>query len=192
MARRVALVVVLVASGCAPAPERPFASINSSTSTTSTTSTTTPPVTTVPTPSSVVPSSGRSAVSSPRRHPTPAGVGRGGDTAPALKETGEDLNVGPPAVSQLEGSPARASWYARGARTANGEAFDPNGATFAHLSMAFGTEIRFCHLGRCAVGRCTDRGPATWTGRQFDLSRGLFAQIAPLGAGVIDVEWAAA
>ena len=84
---------------------------------------------------------------------------------------------------------AKASWYGRGARTANGEAFDPDGLTFAHLTMPFGTRVEFCHDDRCVTARCTDRGPAAWTGRTFDLSRGAFTAIAPLSAGVVDVTW---
>ena len=83
----------------------------------------------------------------------------------------------------------KASWYARGARTANGERFDPDGFTTAHLSLPFGTVLEVCHDGRCVVVRVNDRGPAAWTGRVLDLSRGAFATLAPLGAGVIGVTW---
>lgn len=108
-------------------------------------------------------------------------------TAPAVTST--------TAVDQ-EGMPdqatAKASWYARGARTANGEAFDPDGLTAAHRTLAFGTRLRVCHVDRCIEVRVNDRGPAAWTGRELDLSRAAFAAIAPLGAGVVDVTWEAA
>jgi rare lipoprotein A len=100
--------------------------------------------------------------------------------------------VAPPAPAGGAVNHGRASWYARGASTANGERFEPDGLTYAHLSHAFGTMTRFCHAGRCVVARCNDRGPAAWTGRSVDLSRGAFAAIAPLGAGVVDVTWEAA
>jgi rare lipoprotein A len=89
---------------------------------------------------------------------------------------------------------ARVSWYGNesGSRTANGEAFTGDDLTFAHLSMPFGTMVRFCHAGACVVARCNDRGPAAWTGKTFDLSRAAFASIAPLGRGVVDVTWEAA
>lgn len=88
-------------------------------------------------------------------------------------------------------SVAKASWYAQGTRTASGERFDPDGLTFAHRTMAFGTRVQFCRTGRCVVATCTDRGPAASTGREFDLSRGAFSAIAPLSAGVVAVEWEA-
>jgi rare lipoprotein A len=85
---------------------------------------------------------------------------------------------------------ALASWYGdeSGGRTASGAPFNPAGLTFAHRSMAFGTRVRFCHGGRCVVATCTDRGPFAG-GRSFDLSRGTFGAIAPLGSGVISVQW---
>ncbi len=87
---------------------------------------------------------------------------------------------------------ASVSWYGdeAGSHTANGDRYDPNGLTFAHRSLPFGTRVRFCAGGRCVVATCTDRGPAAWTGRDFDLSRGTFAALAPLSAGVARVSWA--
>ncbi len=84
-----------------------------------------------------------------------------------------------------------ASWYGdeSGTHTANGSRYDPDGLTFAHRSMPFGTAVRFCRGGVCVVATCTDRGPAAWTGRDFDLSRGTFAQLAPLSVGVATVSW---
>ena len=85
---------------------------------------------------------------------------------------------------------ARASWYGSesGARTANGDAYDPDGLTFAHLSLPFGARVRFTGPLGSVVATCTDRGPFV-TGRAFDLSRGTFARIAPLSVGVITVTW---
>lgn len=88
---------------------------------------------------------------------------------------------------------ALASWYGeefRGSLTASGEPFDPDELTFAHRTLAFGTQARFCGPSGCVVATCTDRGPAAWTGKTFDLSRAAFARIAPLGVGVAEVEWA--
>lgn len=102
----------------------------------------------------------------------------------------------PPLAHPVAGGAApsagRASWYARGRTTASGERFDPDGLTFAHRTMTFGSLVRFCRGAACVVARCTDRGPAAWTGREFDLSRGAFSAIAPLSRGVIDVTWEAA
>jgi hypothetical protein len=33
-----------------------------------------------------------------------------------------------------------------------------------------------------------DRGPAAWTGHIIDLAPGVFSQLAPLSAGVLQVE----
>lgn len=89
---------------------------------------------------------------------------------------------------------AKVSWYGAesGSRTANGESFDGSGMTFAHLSLPFGTMRRFCGPLGCVVARCTDRGPAAWTGKEYDLSRAAFAAIAPLSSGVAVVSVEAA
>lgn len=85
---------------------------------------------------------------------------------------------------------ALVSWYGEesGSTTANGEHYDPDGLTFAHRSMPFGTLVEFCRADRCVVARCNDRGPFI-AGRTFDLSRATFAAIAPLGAGAVTVSW---
>lgn len=105
----------------------------------------------------------------------------------------------PPAVAEgppegnggAAGQTARASWYGAesGSRTADGTAFDGSQMVFAHRTMAFGTLVRFCHAGACVVARCADRGPAEWTGKTFDLSRAVFAALAPLKRGVVTVTW---
>ncbi len=86
---------------------------------------------------------------------------------------------------------ARVSWYGdeSGTHTANGDRWDPSGLTFAHLRMPFGTKVKFCGPLGCVVARCTDRGPAAWTGKTFDLSEAAFARVAPLSAGVATVTW---
>lgn len=171
MARSIALVMALVA-GCAsttdtplPAPSTTVADVKEHVGDVEEASTTTPPAPT--------------STTSPRltAPPVAGAPGAGG------------------AVEQ-EGMPgqatAKASWYARGARTASGEAFDPDGLTAAHRTLAFGTRLRVCHVDRCVEVRVNDRGPAAWTGRELDLSRAAFAAIAPLGAGVVEVTWEAA
>jgi rare lipoprotein A len=67
----------------------------------------------------------------------------------------------------------QASWYHHGKRTANGEAFRPDGMTAAHRSLPFGTRVRVVNerTGRSVVVRINDRGPFTG-GRVIDLSRG--------------------
>ncbi|KQP52810.1 hypothetical protein ASG40_08020 [Methylobacterium sp. Leaf399] len=66
-----------------------------------------------------------------------------------------------------------ASWYGSGARTANGERFNPNGMTAAHRSLPFGTRVQVKNVrnGRSVVVRINDRGPFV-RGRIIDLARG--------------------
>lgn len=66
-----------------------------------------------------------------------------------------------------------ATWYQSGARTANGERFNPDGLTAAHRTLPFGTRVRVLHeaSGRSVVVRINDRGPFT-RGKIIDLSRG--------------------
>lgn len=98
------------------------------------------------------------------------------------------VTTGPAATA---GGTTSVSWYGdeSGSHTANGDRYDPDGLTFAHRSMAFGTAVRFCRGGACVVATCTDRGPFV-AGRLFDLSRAAFAAISPLDAGVVEVTWA--
>lgn len=86
-------------------------------------------------------------------------------------------------------SATTASWYDQGTRTANGEKYNPDGLTAAHRSLPFGTIVRVTHTGngRSVVVRINDRGPAKWTGREIDLSRGAARQIGMIGEGVAQV-----
>jgi rare lipoprotein A len=67
----------------------------------------------------------------------------------------------------------RASYYGSesGHRTASGARFRPAGLTAAHRSLPFGTRLQVCFRS-CVVVVVNDRGPAKWTGRSLDLSRG--------------------
>ena len=67
-----------------------------------------------------------------------------------------------------------ASWYGfeSGRVTANGERWNPNGLTAAHRRYPFGTRLLVAANGRSVVVRVNDRGPAAWTGRCLDLSKG--------------------
>jgi rare lipoprotein A len=67
--------------------------------------------------------------------------------------------------------------------TASGERFRPGGLTVAHRSLPFGVRLRICFRG-CIVARVSDRGPAAYTGRSLDVSRGVAARIGLLAAGV--------
>lgn len=63
-----------------------------------------------------------------------------------------------------------ASYYWHGARTANGERFNPEGMTAAHKTWPFGTKVEVCFRG-CVTVRINDRGPFI-PGRSIDLARG--------------------
>jgi rare lipoprotein A len=75
-----------------------------------------------------------------------------------------------------------ASWYMHGARTANGERFNPNGMTAAHRTLPFGTKLHLTHGNRTAIVRINDRGPFI-RGRHLDLSRGAAQQLGCIRAG---------
>lgn len=81
------------------------------------------------------------------------------------------------------------SWYHEGARTANGERFKPDGLTAAHRTLPFGTRIKVTRLdnGRSVTVRINDRGPAEWTGRGLDLSRGAAKLLGIIKAGIARV-----
>lgn len=123
-----------------------------------------------------------------------------GDRRPA--PSGPTLAPSPPATTEpptssavpqpVAGATASVSWYGAesGAHTANGDAYDPEGLTFAHRTLPFGTRVLFTGPLGSVVAVATDRGPAAWTGRDFDLSRGAFARLAPLSSGVATVTWA--
>lgn len=82
----------------------------------------------------------------------------------------------------------RASYYASGSRTANGERFDPNGLTAAHKTLKFNTRVRVTNTdnGESVDVRINDRGPFV-SGRCIDLARGAFVKIASTSQGVANV-----
>ncbi|MFF5116381.1 septal ring lytic transglycosylase RlpA family protein [Dactylosporangium aurantiacum] len=84
----------------------------------------------------------------------------------------------------------KASYYATGSRTANGESFNPDGLTAAHKELPFNTRVRVTNLanGKSVVVRINDRGPFV-SGRCLDLARGAFVTIASVSAGVINARY---
>jgi rare lipoprotein A len=78
-----------------------------------------------------------------------------------------------PFTANAHAQTMRASYYGSesGHRTASGERFRPAGLTAAHRSLPFGTRLQVCFRS-CVVVVVNDRGPAKWTGRSLDLSRG--------------------
>ena len=78
----------------------------------------------------------------------------------------------------------RTSYYDGGGRTASGAPFKPMGPTCAHRSYPFGTRLHLAFGKRRATCTVTDRGPAVWTGRSLDVSRGIAGRLGLLSAGV--------
>ena len=81
-----------------------------------------------------------------------------------------------------------ASWYGdpyHGRRAADGEIYDKNKLTAAHLTLPFGTQVKVTDLGnqRSVVVRITDRGPFV-KGRIIDLSLAGAKAIQLVGPGV--------
>lgn len=85
----------------------------------------------------------------------------------------------------------RSSWYGGRERlnshTASGTRFRPNGATVAHRSLPFGTRLLLSYAGRSTVAIVNDRGPAAYTGRELDVSRGVAARLGFLSQGVANI-----
>jgi rare lipoprotein A len=82
-----------------------------------------------------------------------------------------------------------ASYYKHGARTANGERFDPHGYTAAHRTLPFGTRVLVTNLknGKSVIVRINDRGPFT-KGRVIDLSLGAAKVVGLTKSGVAKVK----
>jgi len=77
----------------------------------------------------------------------------------------------------------RGSWYALGLPA-------PDALTCASRTFPRGTFLRVTDLynGNNVICLVNDYGPAVWTGRVIDLSRGSFNQVDNLGRGTIPVE----
>ncbi|MGD9543168.1 MAG: septal ring lytic transglycosylase RlpA family protein [Methylocystis sp.] len=97
---------------------------------------------------------------------------------------GKDFTVN---TSFYGGGPRR---YEPNSRTANGEIFDMWDMTAAHRTLPMGTRLRLTYAGRSVVVRINDRGPAAWTGRGLDVSRGAAVQLGLIerGTGQVHVE----
>ncbi len=84
----------------------------------------------------------------------------------------------------------RASWYGfeSGTRTANGERFRPNALSIALPFRPRGEHYRVTYHGRSVIVRHNDFGPAKWTHRCADLSRGAARALGFERAGTAIVE----
>jgi rare lipoprotein A len=82
-----------------------------------------------------------------------------------------------------------ASFYTEGARTANGETFNPNELTAAHPTLPFGTKLRVTNTsnGQSVTVRVNDRGPFV-QGRVVDVSYSAAQALGMVGAGTAKVK----
>jgi peptidoglycan lytic transglycosylase len=82
-----------------------------------------------------------------------------------------------------------ASFYTEGARTANGEKFDPNQLTAAHPTLPFGTKLRVTNTtnGQSVTVRVNDRGPFV-PGRVVDVSYSAAQALGMVGQGTAKVK----
>lgn len=94
-------------------------------------------------------------------------------------------------VTMAKVESGKASFYGSesGAHTASGERFDPEGLTAAHRTRRIGSHVTVTNLrnGRSVIVRINDRGPAKWTGRVIDVSRGAARALGMIRAGVVPV-----
>jgi rare lipoprotein A len=98
------------------------------------------------------------------------------------------------AVIVFVSAPARAecgvaSVYWQGARTANGERFNPDGVSAAHKTLPFGSRVvvRNQRTGKSILVRINDRGPFV-AGRIIDLSRGAARQFGMAGLAQVCID----
>lgn len=74
------------------------------------------------------------------------------------------------------GSSYFASWYGGGEKlnryTSSGQVFRPGALTAAHRTLPLGTKLELTKGNKHVVVVVNDRGPAAWTGRNLDISRG--------------------
>jgi Lytic transglycolase len=111
----------------------------------------------------------------------PAGSGTGTVREAAITDEAE--------LSQLRAKASGlASFYRRGVKTANGEAFDPTALTAAHRTLPFGTKLRVTHLetGKSVIVRVNDRGPFI-AGRVVDLTYSAAESLGMIEQGVAKV-----
>ncbi|MFK3982677.1 septal ring lytic transglycosylase RlpA family protein [Micromonospora sp. NPDC050397] len=147
------------------------------------------PATASPSPVQSLSPSPAATSASPKATSTPARASRGNTRAATPKQTATKKPK--PASTPVVGTgTCGASFYDQGQITANGESFDPNALTAAHLTLAFNTRVRVINPtnGKSVVVRINDRGPYVG-GRCLDLSRAAFAAIASTDLGELTVRY---
>ena len=86
--------------------------------------------------------------------------------------------------------PAQASVYWEDYYICTGQRFNPDGITAAHRTLPLGTKLTISYRPsrRVIVVEINDRGPAEWTHREIDLSRGAAKALRFPGTGRVDVQ----
>lgn len=109
---------------------------------------------------------------------------------PTKKPSTSTTSKAPVPTTVTSTGTCKASYYATGSRTANGESYNPDGITAAHKTLPFNTKVKVTNTanGKSVVVRINDRGPFV-AGRCLDLSRGAFVTIASVSAGVINAQY---
>lgn len=115
----------------------------------------------------------------------------------ACSQTTVTAKAPDPPVPKPKPIQCRASYYGGGKHsgehlsrfTSNGETFNPSRLTAAHRTLPFGTKVLVTNLtnGDTVTVRITDRGPAAWTGRDIDLSKGAAQHLEMIQSGVVRV-----
>jgi rare lipoprotein A len=119
-------------------------------------------------------------------------------SAPVVKVQHAVFETNHSAPMRLSGAAfhTRASWYGGGEKlakhTASGEVFRAGGLTAAHRTLPLGTRLAVTMNGRTVVVRVNDRGPAKWTGRSLDLSRGAAVALGMIRSGTGNVSYVVA
>lgn len=92
---------------------------------------------------------------------------------------------------ETEANTVKASYYGGGGKgehlssfTASGKRFRPWGLTCASWKYPIGSRLLVTYGRRKVVVTVNDRGPAVWTGRQLDVSRGAAVKLGLIHAGV--------
>ena len=88
---------------------------------------------------------------------------------------------------------SQASYYNdkhNGRKTASGEVFSNNQLTAAHITIKFGTLVEVTNISnnKSVVVKINDRGPFI-KGRDIDLSKKAFKEIASISSGVIKIKY---
>ncbi len=111
-------------------------------------------------------------------------------SAPVAPAASRDVD---PRFKAAAGGTTLASWYGGGEKlarhTATGEVFRPEGLTAAHRTLPLGTRLVVSAQGRSIIVRVNDRGPAKWTGRSLDLSKGAARALGIIGRGTARVTY---